>query len=237
MAATPTSARAAKTREQRHADGRTRRELISGWSTALRSWQDGACAPRTSGSPHPCRTFGVARPAERLVSTALSRPSLIRMKSEVQVLPGPPIRHLTSGNGHPFVSGPEGIAGQRSRPRVLRSCEPYNASDQQVQRLLGPRSEPFGSSHSGRRAHYRAGSLATAGLAVRGMTREHHGRRHPSAVAPAQADVSAAPRAEPTDPTSSGGSPMGRLSSYSSPTGLGRRAGRAGPGVESQMVV
>jgi hypothetical protein len=31
------------------------------------------------GSPHPCRTYGVARPAERLVSMALCRPSLISL--------------------------------------------------------------------------------------------------------------------------------------------------------------
>ena len=47
----------------------------------------------TGGSPHPCRSNGVARPAQRLASTALSRRSLIRMKSEVQVLAGPPQRH------------------------------------------------------------------------------------------------------------------------------------------------
>jgi hypothetical protein len=144
--------------------------------------------------------------------------------------PRPTIRHLTSGNGHPFVSGPECIAGQRSRPQVLRSCEPYNASDQQVQQRPGPLSEPFGSSHSGRRAHYRAGSHATAGLAVRGRQENITGEGTRAALAPTQADVSAAPCAEPTDPTSSGGSPMGRLSSRPRPTGLSRRAGRAGPG-------
>jgi hypothetical protein len=34
----------------------------------------------------------MARPAERLASMALGRPSLIRMRPEVQVLPGPPYR-------------------------------------------------------------------------------------------------------------------------------------------------
>jgi hypothetical protein len=43
-----------------------------------------------SGSPHPCRTYGVAPPAKRPDSTALGHPSLIRMRSQVQVLAGPP---------------------------------------------------------------------------------------------------------------------------------------------------
>ena len=46
---------------------------------------------RTANSPHPCRTYGGARPAERLDSTALSRRSLIRMRPLVQVQPGPQI--------------------------------------------------------------------------------------------------------------------------------------------------
>jgi hypothetical protein len=49
--------------------------------------------PGPRDSPHPCRTYGVARPAERLDSTALDRRSLIRMRSQVQVLAGPPQRH------------------------------------------------------------------------------------------------------------------------------------------------
>ena len=40
-------------------------------------------------SPHPWAMFGVARPGKLLDSTALGRRSLIRMKSEVQLLPGP----------------------------------------------------------------------------------------------------------------------------------------------------
>ena len=42
-----------------------------------------------SGSPHPCRTYGVAPPAKRPDSTALGHPSLIRMRPLVQVQPGP----------------------------------------------------------------------------------------------------------------------------------------------------
>src|SRR5215203_2405665 len=49
-------------------------------------------------SPHPCRTYGVARPAERLDSTALGYRSLIRMRSEVQVLPGPPPAEMQYGS-------------------------------------------------------------------------------------------------------------------------------------------
>jgi hypothetical protein len=41
-------------------------------------------------SPHPYRSYGVARPAQRLDSTALGRRSLIRMRSQVQVLAGHP---------------------------------------------------------------------------------------------------------------------------------------------------
>jgi hypothetical protein len=40
---------------------------------------------RTASSPHPCRTYGVAPPAQRLDSTALSGRSLIR-----PAWPGPP---------------------------------------------------------------------------------------------------------------------------------------------------
>ena len=36
---------------------------------------------RTVGSPHPCSAYGAARPAQRLVSMALSRRSLTRMRS------------------------------------------------------------------------------------------------------------------------------------------------------------
>jgi hypothetical protein len=176
--------------------------------------------------------IGHARPSSALVRQSPLVHGRFSFQDEVggSSPPRPTIRPLTSGNGHPLVSGPEGIAGQRSRPQVLRSYEPYNASDQQVQRLLGPLSEPFGSSYSGRRAHYRAGSLATAGLVVRGRQENTAGEGTRAAVAPAQAHVSAAPCAEPTDPTSSGGSTMGRLSNHSGPTGLSRRAGRAGPG-------
>ena len=44
---------------------------------------------RTASSPHPCRTYGVGRPAETLDSTAVSCRSLIRMRPLVQVQPGP----------------------------------------------------------------------------------------------------------------------------------------------------
>jgi hypothetical protein len=45
---------------------------------------------KTVGSPHPYGIYGSARPAKMRDSTALSRPSLIRMRSQVQVLAGPP---------------------------------------------------------------------------------------------------------------------------------------------------
>jgi hypothetical protein len=62
--------------------------------------------PGLRGSPHPCRTYGGARPAERLDSTALSRRSLIRMRSQVQVLAGPP--HIPAG--HSAVGSEPGAA-------------------------------------------------------------------------------------------------------------------------------
>src|SRR5829696_657646 len=40
---------------------------------------------RAAGSPHPCGTYGWARPARMLDSTALDRRSLIRMRPLVQV--------------------------------------------------------------------------------------------------------------------------------------------------------
>src|SRR5215217_6044875 len=69
------------------------------------------------GSPHPCRTYGVVRPAERLVSTAVGRPSLIRMRSQVQVLAGPP----TNPAGHSHAGRSLALA----LPAVLPgSCHP-----------------------------------------------------------------------------------------------------------------
>src|SRR4029453_9558401 len=44
-------------------------------------------------SPHPCRTYGVVRPAQMLVSMALIPRYLIRMRPLVQVQPGP-LHHL-----------------------------------------------------------------------------------------------------------------------------------------------
>jgi hypothetical protein len=88
-------------------------------------------SPQTVASPHPCRTYGVARPAERLDSTALSRTSLIRMRPLVQVQPGPQNRLLTSGNAgrsasrwqpgrmHPvWGRGLEGVSSPESGQRV-----------------------------------------------------------------------------------------------------------------------
>jgi hypothetical protein len=64
---------------------------MAGWVTeAIPSDVPTEARRRTASSPHPCRGYGVARPAERLDSTALSRPSLIRMRPLVQVQPGPP---------------------------------------------------------------------------------------------------------------------------------------------------
>src|SRR5512132_2499147 len=45
---------------------------------------------RTAGPPHPCGIYGWMRPGRMRYSTALGRRSLIRMRSQVQVLAGPP---------------------------------------------------------------------------------------------------------------------------------------------------
>jgi hypothetical protein len=71
----------------------------------------------TLDSPHPCRTCGVARPAERLDSTALSRRSLIRMRSQVQVLAGPP-PVTTSENACPRYLGAGAAAVHRMTPHI-----------------------------------------------------------------------------------------------------------------------
>jgi hypothetical protein len=68
---------------------------------------------RTSSSPHPRRTYGVARPAERPDSTALSGRSLISMRSQVQVLAGPPTippahGHLGQSSTLPLPARPTG---------------------------------------------------------------------------------------------------------------------------------
>jgi hypothetical protein len=52
-------------------------------------WPRTGAGSGSSDSPHPFGTYGAARPGERLVSTALSRRSLIRMRPLVQVQPGP----------------------------------------------------------------------------------------------------------------------------------------------------
>jgi hypothetical protein len=84
-------------------------------------------APGPRDSPHPCGTYGAARPARTLLSTALSRPSLIRMRPLVQVQPGPQISPVTSSHTSRSVPRcwPIGCIpfGMRSTsPTSLRSC-------------------------------------------------------------------------------------------------------------------
>src|SRR4030095_16992633 len=84
---------------------RQRRPLIPQWQRVAAARpgagparRRGAVDPAAdSGSPHPCRTYGVAQPAQRAVSTAVGCPSLIRMRPLVEVQPGPPPA-FTSGN-------------------------------------------------------------------------------------------------------------------------------------------
>jgi hypothetical protein len=72
---------------------------------------------RQPGSPHPCGIHRSAPPARMRRSTALDRRSLIRMRSQVQVLAGPPTN--PAGHGHP--SGSSALA----LPAVLPgSCHP-----------------------------------------------------------------------------------------------------------------
>ena len=83
---------------------------------------------QTASSPHPCRTYGVAPPAQRLDSTALSRRSLIRMRPLVQVQPRPQTRPLASENaGHCALRCrsnrivPFGMRPLRALPRLSRN--------------------------------------------------------------------------------------------------------------------
>src|SRR4030095_14549726 len=56
---------------------------------------------RAERSPHPYRSKGLAPRAEMLGSTALGRPSLIRMRPLVQVQPGPQIGPRPEGKTRP----------------------------------------------------------------------------------------------------------------------------------------
>src|SRR5215207_7823441 len=77
-------------------------------------------------SPHPCGTYGAARPGKMLASMAVGRRSLIRMTALVQVQPGPRQRGLTCGNAHPLMAvdldcscespGHSGLRAHPSRP-------------------------------------------------------------------------------------------------------------------------
>jgi hypothetical protein len=72
---------------------------------------------------HPFTPDGRARPGETAVRTALSPRYLIRMRAEVQVLPGPPIMPLTRANPGHSPSGPGRLgcirSGMRSKRRFL----------------------------------------------------------------------------------------------------------------------
>jgi hypothetical protein len=81
---------------------------------------------RMDDSPHPCAIHGSARAAERPDSTALSRRSLIRMRSLVQVQPGPPhrldLREHSSVMSVTAAAAPELACAQRSKNASLPNC-------------------------------------------------------------------------------------------------------------------
>ena len=120
-------------------------------------------SPQTVVSPHPCRPYGAARPAERLVSTAPSRPSLIRMRPLVQVQPDPQNRLLTSGNAGRSASrwqpGPMHPVGDE----VLRAFPLLSRDNASERPLCGSRFRWFGLDgrlHSGVRAHLCAWTIS-----------------------------------------------------------------------------
>jgi hypothetical protein len=132
------------------------------------------------GSPHPCRTYGVVRPVERLVSTALSRPSLIRMRSQVQVLAGPPpilAGHSAAG------SEPGALAAGLGRAGAARPSPPAPP--------VAPPGPPTRASGSATTTH--RGRAPSRGRQPRGGCR--HLARQPAPVATAPPPATGAPDA------------------------------------------
>jgi hypothetical protein len=82
-----------------------------------------------SGSPHPCRTYGVARPAQRPVSTALGCRSLIRMRSPAQVLASSPTA-LDQRKCWSYGSGWIPDRSRGSDSQSLRRYEPQTMASQ-----------------------------------------------------------------------------------------------------------
>ena len=112
---------------------RARRRLSSIWCPSA------GCSGATGeprDSPHSCRTYGVARPAEMLVSTALGRPSLIRMRPLVQVQPGPQNRPLTSADAGRSASRGQSNWMLPVRDEVLRVIAVLSRNSGSEQPLL-----------------------------------------------------------------------------------------------------
>ena len=149
--------------------------------------------------------------------------------------PRPTIRHLTSGNSHPFVSGPkESLVSDH----VRRSCVLVSLRTRLTSKFSGF-SGLFLSCLARRIAVVER--ITTPDRLPQPAWWSADDKRTPRAKAPERRLLQRRQmcRLRPVlnqpirclaDPMSSGGSTMGRLSSHSRPTGLGRRAGRAGPG-------
>jgi hypothetical protein len=114
-------------------------------SSGLPSWVGPEPKPDPSprDSPHPCGAYGVARPAEMLVSMALSRPSLIRMRPLVQVQPGP-LHRLELPKCSLSVSSIEAGPGESPGIAVLECIPALLPSNDFGQRIGGSQSKCYG---------------------------------------------------------------------------------------------
>ena len=107
-------------------------------------------------SPHPCRARGVARPAEVLVSMALSRPSLLRMRPLVQNPARPTNQPFTSGNAGHCILGRQphrmhSVGDEVYELRLVAIL--YIPSEQRFRPLALGSAEWCAGPHSGGRAH------------------------------------------------------------------------------------
>jgi hypothetical protein len=105
------------------------------WQSTIQAPAPISVSPRPKAAgrrfTHPCRTYGVARPAQRLDSTALGRPSLIRMTPLVQVLAGPPTNPAGQSVAAIKASAlPVSLVQIWSTPRPTRHRRPPHESGQ-----------------------------------------------------------------------------------------------------------
>ena len=104
---------------------------------------------------HPFAPNARERPGKTPVRTALSPRYLIRMKSEVQVLPGPPKWPLTSGNANPLSLGSAGSDRSLVSDEDSGSSAPLSPHGPLTSTFAGSSASTDARvrSHSGWRAH------------------------------------------------------------------------------------